>query len=37
MRKSDYEEFGLNLDTFWLKEESLENLANLPPTDIIAA
>jgi type I restriction enzyme M protein len=27
----------LNLDIFWLKDESLEDSANLPPPDIIAA
>jgi hypothetical protein len=28
---------GLTLDILWLKDESLENSANLPPTDVIAA
>ncbi len=27
----------VNLDIFWLKDESLEDSANLPPPDIIAA
>ena len=27
----------LNLDIFWLKDESLEDTANLPPPDVIAA
>jgi type I restriction enzyme M protein len=27
----------LNLDIFWLKDESLEDNANLPPPDVIAA
>jgi type I restriction enzyme M protein len=27
----------LNLDIFWLKDESLEDSANLPDPDIIAA
>ena len=27
----------LNLDIFWLKDESLEDSANLPAPDIIAA
>jgi type I restriction enzyme M protein len=27
----------LNLDIFWLKDESLEDSANLPPPDVIAA
>jgi type I restriction enzyme M protein len=27
----------LNLDTFWLKDESLEDSANLPDPDVIAA
>ena len=27
----------LNLDIFWLKDESLEDSANLPHPDIIAA
>jgi type I restriction enzyme M protein len=27
----------VNLDIFWLKDESLEDFANLPPPDIIAA
>ncbi len=26
----------LNLDIFWLKDESLEDSANLPPPDVIA-
>ena len=36
-----YEELAkrdkLNLDIFWLKDESLEDSANLPDPDIIAA
>jgi type I restriction enzyme M protein len=36
-----YEELSkrdkLNLDIFWLKDESLEDSANLPPPDVIAA
>jgi type I restriction enzyme M protein len=39
-RVYDYEELTkrdkLNLDTFWLKDESLEDSANLPRPDIIA-
>ncbi|MGH6961169.1 MAG: hypothetical protein ACREE7_11840, partial [Dongiaceae bacterium] len=27
----------LNLDIFWLKDESLEDTSNLPPPDVIAA
>jgi hypothetical protein len=27
----------VNLDIYWLKDESLEDSANLPPPDIIAA
>jgi type I restriction enzyme M protein len=27
----------LNLDIFWLKDESLEDSANLPDPDVIAA
>ena len=27
----------LNLDSFWLKDESLEDSANLPDPDVIAA
>ncbi len=27
----------LNLDIFWLKDESLEDSANLPEPDVIAA
>ena len=27
----------VNLDIFWLKDESLEDSANLPPLDVIAA
>jgi type I restriction enzyme M protein len=27
----------LNLDIFWLKDESLEDSASLPPPDVIAA
>ena len=26
-----------NLDIFWLKDDSLEDASNLPPTDVIAA
>jgi type I restriction enzyme M protein len=26
-----------NRDIFWLKDDSLEDLANLPPPDVIAA
>ena len=26
----------VNLDTFWLKDESLEDTENLPPPDILA-
>jgi type I restriction enzyme M protein len=41
MRNCDYEEFincdKVNLDIFWLKDESLEDSANLPAPDIIAA
>src|SRR6185437_14054742 len=37
----DYEELvkrdKLNLDIFWLKDEALEESANLPPPDVIAA
>jgi type I restriction enzyme M protein len=37
----DYEELAkrdkLNLDIFWLKDEALEESANLPPPDVIAA
>jgi len=29
--------FQLNLDIFWLKEEALEESANLPAPDVIAA
>src|SRR5437588_8899239 len=40
-RAYDYEELlkrdKLNLDIFWLKDESIEDSANLPPPDIIAA
>ena len=28
---------NLNLDMFWLKDESLEDSANLPDPDVIAA
>jgi hypothetical protein len=28
--------FQLNLDSFWLKDESLEDSANLPDPDVIA-
>jgi len=28
---------NLNLDIFWLKDESLEDSANLPDPDVIAA
>ena len=28
--------FQLNLDIFWLKDESLEDSANLPDRDVIA-
>jgi type I restriction enzyme M protein len=27
----------VNLDIFWLKDEGLEDLDNLPPPDVIAA
>jgi type I restriction enzyme M protein len=27
----------VNLDIFWLKDEALEDSANLPPPDVIAA
>ena len=37
----DYKELvqrdKLNLDIFWLKDEALEESANLPPPDVIAA
>ena len=40
-RAYDYETLTkrdkLNLDIFWLKDESLEDSANLPPPDVIAA
>jgi len=40
-RDYSYEELlkrdKLNLDIFWLKDESLEDSANLPPPDVIAA
>ena len=40
-RGYEYEELlkhdKLNLDIFWLKDESLEDSANLPDPDIIAA
>ena len=40
-RSFTYEELAkrdkLNLDIFWLKDESLEDSANLPDPDIIAA
>jgi type I restriction enzyme M protein len=40
-RSFTYEELlkrdKLNLDIFWLKDESLEDSANLPPPDVIAA
>lgn len=29
--------YKLNLDIFWLKDEALEESANLPPPDVIAA
>ena len=36
-----YDEFvkrdRLNLDIFWMKDESLEDASNLPPPDVIAA
>jgi type I restriction enzyme M protein len=39
-RSFTYEELTkrdkLNLDIFWLKDESLEDSANLPPPDVIA-
>jgi type I restriction enzyme M protein len=39
-RAYDYEEVAkrdkLNLDIFWLKDESLEDSANLPDPDVIA-
>ena len=41
LRRFTYEELTkrdkLNLDIFWLKDESLEDSANLPDPDIIAA
>ena len=40
-RSFTYEELAnrdkLNLDIFWLKDESLEDSANLPDPDVIAA
>jgi type I restriction enzyme M protein len=40
-RAYDYEELikrdKANLDIFWLKDEALEESANLPPPDVIAA
>ncbi len=40
-RKFDYEELAardkLNLDLFWLKDDSLEDIENLPEPDILAA
>jgi type I restriction enzyme M protein len=40
-RAYDYETLTkrdkLNLDIFWLKDESLEHSANLPDPDVIAA
>jgi type I restriction enzyme M protein len=40
-RSFSYEELTkrdkLNLDIFWLKDDSLEDSANLPPPDVIAA
>lgn len=40
-RKFDYEELAardkLNLDLFWLKDDSLEDIDNLPEPDILAA
>ena len=40
-RPYDYEDLlkrdKLNLDVFWLKDESLEDSANLPEPDVIAA
>ena len=34
--RSNGRAFQLNLDIFWLKDESLEDSANLPDPDIIA-
>ena len=40
-RRFSYEELAvrdkLNLDLFWLKDDSLEDLENLPSPDVLAA